>query len=129
MSAVIACLVLLAPPMPPAEPELPPGGLPLVLARFPSRETCEANCAFALEYRRHIDGLLEVEYLPGRRELLLTIKDEAYRLWDVWDDLRIAHCYQSAAALERVVRVIGPRAFNQGWMPPHVPVWRFRRID
>ena len=59
---------------------------------------------------------------------------EADRLYQVWDNVRDARCdyyYVTVRrhALQKLREAIGPEAYYAGCLPPHVPVWRFQRID
>jgi hypothetical protein len=59
---------------------------------------------------------------------------EADRLYQVWDTVRDARCdyyYVTVRrqALKRLRDMLGSDAYYSGVLPPHVPLWRFQRVD
>jgi hypothetical protein len=101
------------------------------------------NCAFAKRYIAWLDGeLAGGEWLAGSERdrerqaaywrWLYDARQEAYDLWWWgWDDLRLAQLggEPGEAARQRLRCRLGEENFRAGWMPPPVPVWRFRRIE
>jgi hypothetical protein len=101
-------------------------------ARFPDRATISDLLAFNRAYRQHIDNRQAVE-LAHWWELREALQ-EADRLYHIWDTVRDARCdyyYVTVRrqALKRLRDLIGDEAYYSGNLPPHVPIWRFRRID
>jgi hypothetical protein len=101
-------------------------------ARFPDRNTISELLSFNRAYRQHLDNRLALDPTGWweHREAIL----EADRLYQVWDTLRDARCdyyYITVRrqALKKLRQTIGDQAYYSGVMPPHVPVWRFQRID
>jgi len=100
--------------------------------RFPERSFVSDQLAFNRAYRQHLDNRLAVE--PVRWWDLHEAIQETDRLYQVWDAVRDARCdyyYVTVRrqALKRLRDMIGPQAYFAGTLPPHVPVWRFQRID
>jgi hypothetical protein len=100
--------------------------------RFPDRGLVNELLAFNRAYRRHLDSRQSLE-VASRWELHEALQ-EADRLYQVWDMVRDARsdCYcvtVRRAALKKLREALGPQAFYSGTLPPHVPVWRFARID
>jgi hypothetical protein len=100
--------------------------------RFPERTVVSDLLAFNRAYRQHLDTLLAVELVHWweLREAL----QEADRLYQIWDTVRDARCdyyYVTVRrqALKRLREVLGDEAYCSGCLPPHVPLWRFQRID
>jgi len=59
---------------------------------------------------------------------------EAESLYKTWDILRDAKCefyyvLVRRRALRELKKVLGDKAYYEGRMPPHVPIWRFQKID
>lgn len=105
-------------------PEPPPVDA-LDLHRFPPLAIVEEQLAWNVEYRCALK--IRMELSPHRTDLG-DAYGEAYGLWWIWDCLRVAHLgmrdwHQQLRAL------IGESAYHQGYMPPSVPLWRFRPID
>lgn len=100
--------------------------------RFPDRSMISDLLAFNRAYRQHMDGRLALE--PSRWWELHEAVQEADRLYHVWDTLRDARCdyyYVTVRrqALKRLREEIGVEAYHQGTLPPHVPMWRFQRVE
>jgi len=100
--------------------------------RFPSRAAVSELLAFNRAYREHLEKRKELERTSayGYQEAL----EEADRLFQLWDSIRDTRCeyyYVTVRrqALKRVRDTMGTAAFYNGIYPPHVPVWRFQRID
>ena len=89
-------------------------------------------------------GLVEEmyrQYLENRRQMnpsssweLCETIGEVDRLYHLWDNIRDSRCdyyYVTIRrqALKKIRDEIGVAAFYNGQLPPHVPVWRFQRID
>jgi hypothetical protein len=100
--------------------------------RFPDRALVNDLLSFNRAYRQHLDSrqLMEPSYWWELREAL----QEADHLYQVWDTVRDARCdyyYVTVRrqALKKLRDSIGFEAYANGCLPPHVPVWRFARID
>ena len=99
---------------------------------FPDRTLINDLLAFNRAYHMHVDNLqtLELAYWWELRETL----QENQRLYEVWDTVRDARCpyYHVTVrreALKKLRCMLGYQAYSSGRLPPHVPIWRFRRID
>jgi hypothetical protein len=100
--------------------------------RFPDRTLVNELLSFNRSYRQHLDSRQALDP-TGRWELHEALQ-EADRLYQIWDTVRDARCdYYSVTmrrqALKKLRDSIGPQAYYAGCLPPHVPVWRFARID
>lgn len=100
--------------------------------RFPDRALINDLLSFNRAYRQHLDSRqsLELTYWWELREAV----QEADRLYQIWDTVRDARCdyyYVTVRrqALKKVRETVGYDAYCSGALPPHVPVWRFGRID
>ncbi len=100
--------------------------------RFPDRALINDLLAFNRAYRQHLDSRqpVDVTYTYELHEALR----EADRLYQVWDTVRDARCefyYVTVRrlALKKLRDSRGQQAYYSGALPPHVPVWRFTRID
>jgi hypothetical protein len=100
--------------------------------RFPDRALINDLLSFNRAYRQHLDNRqsLEATYWWELREVL----QEADRLYQIWDTVRDARCdyyYVTVRrqALKKLKEMVGDEAYYNGTLPPHVPVWRFARID
>jgi hypothetical protein len=100
--------------------------------RFPDRAVVSDLLAFNRAYRQHIDSRQSVEIVHWWE--LREAVQEADRLYYIWDTVRDARCeyyYVTVRrqALKRLQEMLGPEAYYAGQLPPHVPLWRFQRID
>jgi hypothetical protein len=100
--------------------------------RFPDRATVGDLLAFNRAYRECLTSRQAVE--PARRWELREALQETDRLYEVWDaigDARRDSWYVTfrRQALKRLRDLLGPEAYYTGNLPPHVPIWRFQRVD
>lgn len=100
--------------------------------RFPDRATVSDLLAFNRAYRQHLDVRQPLE-LPNWWDLREALQ-ETDRLYQIWDTVRDARCeyyYVTVRrqALKKLREMVGDEAYLSGQLPPHVPVWRFKRID
>jgi hypothetical protein len=100
--------------------------------RFPDRTLVNDLLAFNRAYKQHLDNRQAME-LANAWELH-EMSLEADRLYQVWDTVRDTRCdyyYVTVRrqALKKLRATIGDQAYYSGCLPPHVPVWRFGRID
>jgi hypothetical protein len=100
--------------------------------RFPPRAVVSELLAFNRAYGEHLKKRRDLEHSSASeyQEAL----QETERLFRIWEDIRttrVEYLYVNARreALKRVRDTIGEQAFYNGNFPPHVPVWRFQRID
>jgi hypothetical protein len=69
--------------------------------------------------------------LPGPDTPVKHFSRISHQLWDAVRDAR-SECYYVTArrqALQSLRTTLGPDAYYRGALPPHVPVWRFGRMD
>jgi hypothetical protein len=100
--------------------------------RFPQRTLINELLSFNRTYRQHLDSRQALD--PTGRWDLHEALQEADRLYQIWDTVRDARCdyyYVTVRrqALKKLRESIGPQSYYAGSLPPHVPVWRFARID
>jgi hypothetical protein len=100
--------------------------------RFPDRGLVNDLLAFNRAYKQHLDNRQALE-LANAWELH-EMGQEADRLYQIWDTVRDTRCeyyYVTVRrqALKKLKDAIGDQAYYSGCLPPHVPVWRFGRID
>ena len=100
--------------------------------RFPERAVVSDLLAFNRAYRQQMDTRQAIE-LVHWWEFREAVQ-EADRLYQIWDNVRDARCdyyYVTVRrhALKKLRETIGPEDYYAGRLPPHVPVWRFQRID
>jgi hypothetical protein len=100
--------------------------------RFPQRTLINELLSSNRAYRQHLDSRQALDP-TGRWELHEALQ-EADRLYQIWDTVRDARCdyyYVTVRrqALLKLREAIGPHSYYAGCLPPHVPVWRFARID
>ena len=64
------------------------------------------------------------------REMLQEV-DRLYNIWDTVRDARCDYYYVTVRrqALKKLRETVGDDAYYSGALPPHVPIWRFARID
>jgi hypothetical protein len=100
--------------------------------RFPCREAVCEMLTFNRAYHRNLAARRDaLGSGMGDLDCTLDETDQLYRLWDLVRDAR-SECYYISvrrAALLALKRTLGPDDYNRGVMPPHVPVWRFRKQD
>jgi len=100
--------------------------------RFPDRALINDLLAFNRAYRQHLDSRQALD--TTRAYELNEALREADRLYQVWDTVRDARCefyYVTVRrqALKKLRDTVGTQAYYSANLPPHVPVWRFTRID
>jgi hypothetical protein len=100
--------------------------------RFPDCSLVNKLLSFNRSYHQHLVSRQALDP-TGRWELHEALQ-EADRLYQIWDTVRDARCdyyYVTVRrqALKSLREAIGPQAYYAGCLPPHVPVWRFARID
>ena len=100
--------------------------------RFPERTAISDLLAFNRSYRQHIDNRQAVEVVHWWE--LREAVQEADRLYHLWDTARDARCdyyYVTVRrqALKRLREMLGDESYAAGQLPPHVPLWRFQKID
>jgi hypothetical protein len=100
--------------------------------RFPPREVVSDLLTFNRAYRQHLETCMAVETVRWweYREALV----ETDQLFDVYNSIKDARCdYQYVTArrqaLQHLRELLGEVNYQAGCLPPHVPVWRFQRID
>lgn len=100
--------------------------------RFPDRAMVNDLLSFNRGYRQLIDQRQTLD--PALWWELQEILGEVDRLYQVYDLVRDARCeyyYVTVRrqALKKLREQLGVPAYNDGALPPHVPLWRFVRID
>lgn len=107
---------------------------PRDLMRFPL-SVVDPYVAFS---QRHLDWLDGQCLLRPSDTRLIQWQMDAKWCKACWDELKCAAEYvqqyeemecSSSRALGRLRDLIGREAFNEGRMPPPVPIWHFRKID
>src|SRR6266851_6376773 len=100
--------------------------------RFPDREVVNDMLTFNRAYRQHLETRLTME-TTGWWDLRETLQeaDHLYQIWDLVRDSRCDYYYVTVRrqALKKIKETVGDAAYYNGNMPPHVPVWRFARVD
>jgi hypothetical protein len=100
--------------------------------RFPSRQLIGEMLTFNRNYREHLEKCKIAGTTPNQDfQQALQEVDRLYQIWDAIRDSRCDYCYIPVrrSALKKVRDLIGEDAFYSGNFPPHVPLWRFQRID
>jgi hypothetical protein len=100
--------------------------------RFPDRALINDLLSFNRSYRQHLDNRqsMELTYWWELREMLQEV-DRLYAVWDTVRDARCDYYYITVRrqALKKLKETVGEESYNSGCLPPHVPIWRFARID
>ncbi len=100
--------------------------------RFPDRATVSELLAFNRTYRQNMEARQSVELVHwwAFREAIQDA-DRLYQLWDTVRDARCDYYYVTVRrdALKKLRDTLGPADYAAGKLPPHVPLWRFERID
>lgn len=100
--------------------------------RFPPRAVVSELLAFNRAYREHLEKRKELEHtFADEYQDALQESDRLFQVWEAIRDTRCEYYYVTVRrqALKRVRDSIGEQAFYNGNYPPHVPIWRFQRID
>jgi hypothetical protein len=100
--------------------------------RFPDRATVTEMLTFNRAYRKQMETRLAAE--PVHWWEFQEMVNEADRLYQIWDSIRDARCgyyYVTVRrqALKKLQDALGLEAYYDGRLPPHVPLWRFQRIN
>ena len=100
--------------------------------RFPSRELVCELLTFNRAYHAHMTLRRDAEGVahPELNDALAET-DQLYHIWDMVRDARSEFYYVSVRrqALAALREAIGWPDYYRGVLPPHVPVWRFSRLD
>ncbi len=100
--------------------------------RFPDRAVVNDLLAFNRSYRQLIDQRQAMEpALWWEFQETLSEVDRLYQIWDLVRDARCDYYYVTVRrqALKKLRCLIGESAYIDGALPPHVPLWRFVRLD
>lgn len=106
---------------------------PLVDAqRFPDRAAVNELLVFNRAYRKFLEERQPVDSVHA--EELRKVQREVDQLYLVWDAVRDARCeyyYVTVRrqALKRLRELLTEEHYEQGLLPPHVPVWRFQEVS
>lgn len=100
--------------------------------RFPDRATVSELLAFNRTYRQQMETRQALELV--RWNVYKEAVQETDRLYHIWDTVRDARCdyyYVTVRrhALKKLRDALGAEDYYAGKLPPHIPVWRFQRID
>lgn len=101
--------------------------------RFPPAQVAADALRFNRAYRRHVE-VRRWTFLH-QREYWDTVLAEIDYLYHCWDWLHAAQRGEGRDeiywrySLKRLRGLIGEDAYNEGSMPPPVPLWRFGWLD
>lgn len=100
--------------------------------RFPDRAAVTDLLSFNRGYRKMIDqrqGLAPLHWWEYQE--ILGEVDRLYQIWDLVRDARCDYYYVTVRrqALKKLRCLIGESQYLDGALPPHVPLWRFARVD
>ena len=100
--------------------------------RFPEQVAVSDMLAFNRAYRQNVEKRLAAGVMnPAELSQALEETDQLYKVWNNVRDARCDSYYVTVRrhALKRLRELVGPQAYFCGRLPPHVPIWRFQRID
>jgi hypothetical protein len=100
--------------------------------RFPDRAFINDLLFFNRQYSDHVERQRGIGF--GNDWALRETVCECNRLYAIWDTARDARCdyyYVTVrrGALKKLREMIGFPAYCSGCMPPHIPIWRFAKLD
>lgn len=101
--------------------------------RFPPRECAHASLTFNREYHAHIAARRSLDL--RNEEYWSETLEETAALYEAWDWLHAAQEGEGKGeeywlhSLRRLRELIGEEAYQQGTMPPCVPVQRFYVLE
>lgn len=99
--------------------------------RFPTRDVINDMLAFNRAYKNHLEMAKSIDWNKAWYDNAIEETDFLYKLWDKARDSRCEYYYVTV----RRQALKDLNGMMKGWggyyngMPPHVPIWRFRRID
>jgi hypothetical protein len=98
--------------------------------RFPERVFVNELLLQNRAYRQYLDQCLPL--YPHSAELRAA-KEEVEQLYVIWDSVRDARCdyyyvHIRRQALKRLHDILGEKDYDEGQLPPHVPLWRFAAV-
>lgn len=100
--------------------------------RFPARVHVSELLQFNRGFREHLEKCRVAGTTPDAHyEEMLDEVERLYQIWDAIRDCRCEYYYITVRrqALKKARDMMGEEAFYSGKYPPHVPTWRFRRVD
>lgn len=99
---------------------------------FPDRALVKEMLNFNRAYKQHLtqQQSLDTVHWWDLHETLQEV-DRLHGIWDLVSDARCDFYYVTVRrqALKKLKETVGDQAFYSGCLPPHVPLWRFSRID
>lgn len=100
--------------------------------RFPGMDYCSKVMSLNREYKCFLEKRKKLG--PSLYEELDVVIEETDHLYRIWDTVRDTKCEYYClttrrTALKKLREEIGEVNYYGGFLPPHVPVWRFNRID
>jgi len=100
--------------------------------RFPDRTLINELLKFNREYRQYLEARQATESINWWE--LNEAMIECDRIYQIWDMVREANCdyyYVTVRrqALKKLRDTLGEEGYYRSALPPHVPVWRFARIN
>lgn len=100
--------------------------------KFPQRGVVVECMNFNRKYVSGITHLqsFQLEFFEEYQKIIQET-NELYSIWDLILDAKSENYYVTVRrrALERLRIALGDMDYNDGFFPPHVPIWRFKRID
>lgn len=101
--------------------------------RFPERSLCNELIQQNRVYRQWLDARNQLGSSLAGDYIHDAIRecDILYQAWDTVRDAQCGYYYVTVRrqALKKLRDQLGYPNYYAGFMPPHVPVWRFRRIE
>lgn len=102
--------------------------------RFPDPGLCRKLLSLNREYRRYLEQRQALLGNTQSGEWVQEAIEETDCLYQIWEQVRDSqqdYFYVTVRrkALQNLRDMIGPAAYYGGFLPSHVPTWRFRRAD
>ena len=104
-------------------------------SRFPNRELCSELIGLNRRYKTYLEDRIKLgPSLAGNEDVINEVIAECDRLYQIWDTVRDLKCdyyYVTVRrqSLKKLQEQIGEANYYGGFLPPHLPVWRFNRRD
>ena len=97
--------------------------------RFPNQEICQNNMAFNREYLKYLEAesLLRTWQFDWYQNAISETQ-QLYHIWEAMNYIQSDGYFVAGKrqALQDLKDKLGDAAYHAGWVPPCVPVWRFK---
>lgn len=99
--------------------------------RYPNREMALGSVEFNRAYRKTLEYQIDLHWNRDWFQEVISETDQLYYIWDLVRDSNCDYYYVTVRrqALQSLKDKLGKEMYYSGWLPPCVPIWRFKVVD